>query len=69
MEEPRAGDFFPTDPTAEEVAAEIKRHREQAERHAEAERRRVWDEEHGTLDENVIEGEAEEIGGEITDGT
>jgi hypothetical protein len=39
--------MFPDDPTHEEVAGEIRRAREVAERMAERKRREEWDREHG----------------------
>lgn len=47
--EPRGGDMFPDDPTATEVAEELRNRRIEAERRAEAVRRAEWDAAHGPL--------------------
>jgi hypothetical protein len=53
--------MFPDDPTHEEVAGEIRRAREVAEREAERKRREEWDREHGSLSDPAP-GQEQEFG-------
>jgi len=61
-------EHFPNDPTAQEVQQELRTARERAERIAERKRRQEWDQEHGALTDDTIEGEAEEVPEELSSG-